>query len=103
MSEPSRAKAEANEVARVVSIIEDQVRREYPAPHMKRDVHTKMHGCVLAEFHVATDVPEELRHGVFANVGQTYRAWVRFSNGFGIQHDLEFDTRGMAIKLLGVH
>jgi hypothetical protein len=104
MTEPLRAGgAELNEVTKLVSTIESQVRHDYPPPHMKRDAHTKMHGCVQAEFHVDPDLPEELRYGVFANVGQTYRAWVRFSNGFGFQHDLEFDTRGMAVKLLGVH
>src|SRR5207237_281129 len=31
-----------------------------------------------------------------------YRAWIRFSNAFHIEHDLKFGTRGMAIKLLDV-
>jgi hypothetical protein len=98
----SVAGSETGEVTQLVSTIEAQVRHDFAPPHLKRDVHTKMHGCVQAELHVDSDVPEELRHGVFARPGRTYLAWVRFSNGFGIQHDLERDTRGMAIKLLGV-
>jgi hypothetical protein len=94
--------SETSEVKKLVSTIETQVRRDFAPSHLKRDVHTKMHGCVQAELHVDPDVPEEFRHGVFSHLGHTYRAWVRFSNGFGIQHDLERDTRGMAIKLLGV-
>jgi hypothetical protein len=39
---------------------------------------------------------------VFAKPDTQYRAWIRFSNAFRIQHDLEFETRGMAIKLLEV-
>ena len=61
-----------------------------------------MHGCVQAVLRVDAQVPDELRHGVFAEPGREYRAWVRFSNALGIEHDLKFINRGMAIKLLDV-
>jgi hypothetical protein len=91
----------ADEATRLIETLEGQIERDNAPPTLKRDAHPKMHGCVQAELVVEGDVPAELRHGVFAKPA-VYRAWVRFSNAFRIQHDLEFETRGMAIKLLGV-
>jgi hypothetical protein len=68
---------------------------------LRRAQHPKHHGCVGASFVVASDVPEDLRHGVFAKPGQTFTALVRFSNGRA-QDDSEADAHGMAIKLLDV-
>lgn len=68
---------------------------------LRRDAHAKMHGCVQAELEVSDDVPEPLRHGIFAR-SRTFPAWVRFSNAHGLRHDLEIDPRGMAIKVLGL-
>jgi len=34
--------------------------------------------------------------------GREFKAWVRFSNAIGLEHDLKFGNRGMAIKLLEV-
>jgi hypothetical protein len=70
-------------------------------PLVRRDAHAKMHGCVQAELTVADDVPARFKHGIFARAG-VFRAWVRFSNAHGLQHDLEIDPRGMAFKVLGV-
>ena len=68
----------------------------------RRDAHPKHHGIVKAWFTVGSDVPESLRHGVFATP-QTYAAWIRFSNGAPhVQADATRDQRGMAIKLMGV-
>jgi hypothetical protein len=86
----------------VIASLEKELDADYAPPHIKRHAHPKMHGCVQAVFRVDADVPPELRHGIFANSGKEYRAWVRFSNAFGISHDLKFETRGMAIKVLGV-
>jgi hypothetical protein len=91
-----------DEVNRLVETLKDQLKHEYSPPQVKRDAHPKMHGCVQAEFIVDDEVPEDLARGVFAYRGRTFDAWVRFSNAFGIQHDIEFETRGMAIKVLGV-
>jgi catalase len=76
----------------------------YPARSMfvRRDAHPKTHGVVRAEFRVNADVPQDLKHGVFA-APKTYEAWVRFSAGSsGIQSDRRPDIRGMAIKLMNV-
>ena len=68
----------------------------------RRDAHPKHHGVVQAWFTVAPDVPEPLRHGVFATP-HTYAAWIRFSNGKPhVQADASRDQRGMAIKLMNV-
>lgn len=76
--------------------------QDNPTGIMRRDAHPKMHGLVKAEFIVETDLPEELRIGLFKEP-KTYQAWIRFSNGSGtINPDKENDIRGMAIKLMGV-
>jgi hypothetical protein len=79
------------------------VRREYPPGSLaQRDAHPKHHGIVRAEFRVGADLPNDLRHGLFARP-EVYRAWIRFSNGSPtVQSDTRPDQRGMAIKLLDV-
>jgi hypothetical protein len=86
----------------IVSLLEHQLLSQYAPPRIKRDAHPKMHGCVQAEFIVDEIVDPGLRHGVLETPGAAYSAWVRFSNAFRIQHDLEAETRGMGIKLLRV-
>jgi len=71
---------------------------------VRRDAHPKAHGCTKAIFQVSDNIPAEFRHGLFANASQSYKAYVRFSNGSpSINHDLRPDSRGFALKLLGVH
>jgi hypothetical protein len=86
----------------VIETLIDQVKHDSPPSRVKRDAHPKMHGCVQAEFHVEKALPANLQHGIFKNLGHTYLAWVRFSNAFHIEHDLKYETRGMAVKLLDV-
>ena len=86
----------------LVTELKDELQQDYAPPHIKRHAHPKMHGCVQAVLRIDAQVPDELRHGVFAEPGREYRARVRFSNALGIEHDLKFINRGMAIKLLDV-
>lgn len=65
----------------------------------RRPQHPKHHGCVRARF-IIGEVPEDLRHGLFALPG-TYDALVRFSNGRQLD-DRKRDAHGMAIKVLGI-
>jgi hypothetical protein len=91
-------------VAELVGTLEHQLDQQYARPHVKRDAHPKMHGCVqaiLAVDHQTGGDRSRLQRGIF-EAEREYPAWVRFSNAFHIQHDLELETRGMAIKLLGV-
>ena len=72
-------------------------------PPYRRDVHSKMHGCVQAEVQTLPTLAPELRQGVFAAPNQTYRAWIRYSSGnTDVQKDGTKDARGMALKLTGV-
>lgn len=69
-----------------------------------RDAHPKHHGLVQATVTVASDLPDALRHGLFAEPA-TFQAYVRFSNGRPtptLPPDAAPDVRGLAIKLLGV-
>jgi hypothetical protein len=65
--------------------------------------NTKTFGVVRGEFTVLPDLPEHLRHGVFAQA-RTYPAWVRFSGpGPYAPPDLEdLGQCSVAIKLMGV-
>lgn len=65
--------------------------------------NTKTFGVVRAELTVLPDLPENLRHGVFAEP-RTYRAWVRFSGpGPYAPPDLEdYGQCSVGIKLLDV-
>ena len=67
----------------------------------KRDAHAKPHGCVTAVFDVHANLDPRYRHGVFAEPGGRYQAWVRFSNGTQ-SDDSQRDAHGMAIKLMNV-
>ncbi|MCW5601478.1 catalase family protein [Nitrosomonas sp.] len=84
--------------------IEQTIKSRYlDNPPALRHVHTKTHGCVLADFQVNETLNDEHRHGVFQS-GARYKAWIRFSNGGSdpAADDKEGDGRGMAIKLMGV-
>lgn len=72
-----------------------------PTGFYERDAHPTPHGCVKAYLRVDADLEERFRHGVFAQPGKTYAAWIRFSNGLQAD-DRAIDVRGMAIKLMGV-
>jgi len=68
-----------------------------------RGVHAKGHACVKAYIDVLPDINQQLQHGVFANPGHEYKAWIRFSNSgsnMAKADDHAKDARGMAIKLL---
>ncbi|MGA9575751.1 MAG: hypothetical protein WBS20_17555, partial [Lysobacterales bacterium] len=57
--------------------------------------------CLKANFIVESDLPPELRVGLFASP-QTYPAWIRFANATD-QPDTKKDFRGMSIKLMQVN
>ncbi|MDI1303227.1 MAG: catalase family protein [bacterium] len=91
-------------VAREISqLIEQSIRKQYGPGNARRDAHPKSHGCVKAEFHVLSTLPERLARGVFVP-DKTYPAWIRFSNGSSDagKADIDRDARGIAIKLMGV-
>ena len=63
--------------ALMVRLMEQRYRDGEP---FLRGVHPKAHGCARATFTVKSDLPEDLRVGVFAKPGVSYAAVVRFSN-----------------------
>ena len=91
-------------IEEILKLFKGMTERKYPADvrPMRRDAHTKTHGCVKAEFTVLPDVPEATRLGLF-KAPATYSAWIRFSNAFSsIASDQNIDVRGMAVKVMGV-
>lgn len=101
--DPSAA-AEAAAIAEIVASVKRMLENTYPpgVRPMRRDAHPKHHGVVVGEFRVGSDVPPDLRHGLFATPA-VWPAWIRLSNGVPkVQHDIRRDVRGCAIKLLGV-
>lgn len=73
-----------------------------PSQPYMRDVHSKTHGCLKANFIVPDNVDRRFRFGLFAKP-KSYHAWIRFSSGNAHpQRDSEKDARGMAIKVMGV-
>ncbi|SVD71111.1 uncharacterized protein METZ01_LOCUS423965, partial [marine metagenome] len=94
---------EIESAVKIAEIIGATLLKRYPPGHVKRDAHTKSHGCVKAEFSVLENLSEDLAKGVFIP-GKTYPAWIRYSNGKAnpARADIKGDGRGMAIKLLGI-
>ncbi len=96
---------EANEdvlTARIAGTMRRQLERDYRPAATKRDAHPKHTGLFEGTFEVASDLPAELRAGVFAEA-RSYRVWVRTSNASAKpQSDAIRDVRGLAIKLLDV-
>ena len=75
-------------------------------PKAVRSQHPKSHGLLKAKFIVSSDVPNNLRRGIFAQP-ETYQAWVRFSNASSminqkgeLQSDWVPDLRAISIKVL---
>ena len=102
-SEDRGGPAEDAAVDAIAAILQASVRNStLPGGVARRDAHPKHHAIVRAEFRVATNLPAELRHGVFAEP-RTFPAWIRLSNGSPrVQPDRKRDQRGFAIKLLDV-
>jgi hypothetical protein len=98
---------EAETAKRIIALMEEHMIENYKGGRMLRDVHSKGHGCVEAEFTVLPDIPDEFRVGVFKEP-KTFPAFIRFSNTGalapigGTAPDITRDARGMAIKLIGI-
>ena len=86
----------------IAETLAHNVEREEPSfrPPTGRDAHPKHHGCVKGTFTVNPDLDESLRCGICRVPGQRFEIWTRYSNAFKRRHDLTWDARGMAIKLL---
>jgi catalase len=93
---------EAQQTQRAVKNFKNVI-DEFNNGEAHRGAHAKGHGCVKAYFNINNNLSTKLKHGIFTNDGQSYKAWIRFSNGTPrIADDTENDSRGIAIKLLDV-
>jgi hypothetical protein len=87
----------------IISTFEKQMRGLWKPGGFERGGNTKTHGIVRGELIVHDNLPEKLRHGIYAQP-HTYRAWVRFS-GPGPYITPDIDDVGfmsISIKLMGV-
>ena len=68
----SVASGEAEFIEAITRQTLDRLKAQYPKGkgEVRRDAHPKTHGLVRAEFVVEDDLPEELRHGIFAEGAQ---------------------------------
>jgi hypothetical protein len=104
LAEERELPGEEQYVDEIIAAFNAQMRRLWNPGHFERGGNTKTHGIVRAEFTVRDDVPLGMRHGIFAEPGKSYRAWVRFS-GPGPYITPDIDDVGfmsMSIKLMGV-
>ena len=105
--------------AAIMTMLQDKRRDndETQNRELLRGVHPKSHGCVKAKFTVNDELDKKYRVGLFARPGQTYDAWIRYSNAAALREDdlkapdakpgmppnpRENGSRGMAIKILDV-
>ncbi|MDP5275383.1 catalase family protein [Chengkuizengella axinellae] len=93
---------EASVIQSMQNLLQGKMDRSYEKGNTKRDAHPKHLALLKAEFEIASNLPEELKVGLFQKE-KTYSAWIRVSNASGTpQPDKKKDFRGFAIKLMGV-
>ena len=102
INNPEKEEKDVSEIAsRTISLLDSR----YPEPDkVLRGVHPKSHGCVKAKFEINSDIDQSLQVGLFNSPGQTFDAFIRFSNasarlGPDISDEGEHGSRGMAIKV----
>ncbi|GJL50436.1 MAG: hypothetical protein NPIRA01_16630 [Nitrospirales bacterium] len=93
---------EQQTIENIKTLLSNQLAKQYEGKEFLRDTHPKSNGCVKARFVVDSNIPEQYQVGVFQK-GQSYPAWMRFSNSAPeVTPDKDKDFRGLAIKLIGV-
>jgi len=94
---------EEEAIDKIVALLKQRLEKDFPPPKRTlRDAHPKQHGLVKAEFTIENNIAKELKVGLFKNPN-SYKAWVRLSNLSGGKNiDINKDSRGLAIKLMGV-
>ena len=94
---------EERDVQSMIDTMRDHLVQDFPPEKMERAGNTKTHGVVRAEFIVHDDLPEKLRHGIFARPGR-YKAWARFSNpGPHVEPDIDdVGFVSLGLKVMGV-
>ena len=94
---------EARYVRKVVELnrrTQDQVRIAAGLKQPLRGQHAKSHALVRARFEVDKNLDARFRHGVFAEPGAVFDAWIRPSNGSPERSaDAGPDARGLTLRL----
>ncbi|MFT6961204.1 MAG: hypothetical protein ACJAWV_000914 [Flammeovirgaceae bacterium] len=87
----------------IIDNLQKLLEKSYANPKdTMRAFHPKIVGLVKSEFIIETNLPENLRVGLF-ETPKTYPAWIRISNAKRKpQEDKKKDLRGMAIKVMEV-
>jgi hypothetical protein len=99
LAEERTLEREEESTQRIVRTMTRFLEAHYPPPaHVERAGNTKTYGLVRGELTVREDVPEELRHGLFARP-VSYRAWVRFAGPGPLAPP---DLRDNAVMSIGV-
>ena len=94
---------EAEDANDLLKIISQKIRDQYYPGTARRDEHAKANACVVASLTVNENIPKQLQKGIFSKAN-TYSSIIRASNGASdsTAKDIEKDSRGFAIKVLGV-
>jgi hypothetical protein len=93
---------EAALIDKLIALLEALIEKSHLAGTTYRDTHAKGHAAVRATFTIESDLPPELKVGLFAQP-HTYPAWVRLSNLSPVpQADAKKDIRALSIKLMDV-
>lgn len=100
LGEERATSKEAPITARMIDTIKAVSLQRHAEGDVQRFNQSKSLGCFDATFAVATDLPAELRQGIFA-AEQTFPAKIRFANATEFD-DTKKDFRGMSIKLANV-
>jgi hypothetical protein len=90
-------------LAQIIAQMREHLVQDFPPATMERAGNTKTHGVVRGELRIHADLPDELRHGVFATV-RSYPAWVRLG-GPGPHTPPDIDDVGVlsiGVKLMDV-
>ena len=94
---------EAVFIQSIIDTMRAQMQGRFKPGGYERGGNTKTHGLLRGSVIIRDDVPQALRHGIFAKP-RTFPAWIRFS-GPGPDVPADIDDVGfvsMTIKLMGV-
>lgn len=87
----------------IIRLMADQMRGHFKPGQFERGGNTKTHGLVRATVTIRDDIPERMKHGIFAKV-RSYPAYVRFSGpGPDVPKDIQdVGFSSMAVKIMDV-
>jgi hypothetical protein len=103
LAEETLQPGEEQDVQTMIDEMRQHLVIDFPPGGFERAGNTKTHGLVQGELVIHDNLPEKLRHGLFA-APKSYPCWVRFS-GPGPHIEPDIDDVGFAsisVKVMGV-